>query len=721
MVILIETMTNVWCNNISRSLTAKLLVGLGMLAWLAGTALPSFAAPSANVGVRTYILNPPNPITGFAAAGVGINNGDIQLAWIAPRNVNGVSIDFYQIRFATFAALNVGQAEAWWSNAAATQFTFTPAANPGVQEFTIRGGFTLGTRYYFGIKSVDTDAQVSLIDDRVGTGSQANALPLVASSGPPTTPLNFVGVAVSTFGIQWSWNSVLDAGFYTLNQFPSGVMVVQTTNTTTTELNFTANTVVTRTVSAGNGFGLSPASPAQSVYTLAAVPASLLIGNVGFTDITLNWNANGNSNGTQYRLERSLDGTNFLPLTTVTITTHTDSGLAELTTYYYRVRATNGDGINTTYSNIVSTRTPLQVDFLAPHKPMGLKGVLDPSGRAFTLIWDSVTTNSDNTSMSDLSGYHVYRRTSLYGSGTRITSTPLSVTAFADQVDGQTFYYTLTAIDNSGNESLHSLTADSSANANIIYLAPDNLSSVVMPQTVNNLLRSGFNSLGVGLDVYLTEKTVPPNTNVVRYISFNLVRGDTEEIVTDLAFQLPNTAVAVGYNLVNGQVVTGDPTASNSLSAKALNATPKDLAFYWFNGVTWVKVGGTLDEAAQVLRTKTSYLGDYQIRVAAQATSLTLSEGNVYPRVFTPNGDGLNDRVYFILENPNDTQVVGEILDLHGRMIKTLNPPASGVGIGTTLSWDGTDMNGALVPSGAYVYRIKGEGKTITGTIAVAR
>ena len=55
-----------------------------------------------------------------------------------------------------------------------------------------------------------------------------------------------------------------------------------------------------------------------------------------------------------------------------------------------------------------------------------------------------------------------------------------------------------------------------------------------------------------------------------------------------------------------------------------------------------------------------------------------------------------------------------------GRLVKTLPAPDASSGIGTTLIWDGTDNAGAVAPGGAYVYRIKGEGKTFTGTVAVA-
>jgi gliding motility-associated-like protein len=131
-------------------------------------------------------------------------------------------------------------------------------------------------------------------------------------------------------------------------------------------------------------------------------------------------------------------------------------------------------------------------------------------------------------------------------------------------------------------------------------------------------------------------------------------------------------------------------------------------------------VGGTVDPASQTVRIKSSFLGNYQLRIAALATSLTLNQANVYPRVFTPNGDGYNDRVYFVLENPNGATVTGEIFDLGGRAVATLMSQA-GTGIGTTLIWDGKDSSGAVVPGGAYMYKIKGEGKTFTGTVGVAR
>jgi flagellar hook assembly protein FlgD len=89
--------------------------------------------------------------------------------------------------------------------------------------------------------------------------------------------------------------------------------------------------------------------------------------------------------------------------------------------------------------------------------------------------------------------------------------------------------------------------------------------------------------------------------------------------------------------------------------------------------------------------------------------------------LFTPNGDGLNDRVYFVFENPNNASVEGEILDKAGRHVRALPPASTQTGIGTTMTWDGKDDHGVTVPGGAYIYKIKGEGKTFTGSVGVAR
>jgi hypothetical protein len=410
-----------WRKHNARVVGALVSLGLNILVWLPGNALSVSAASSAQIGVGAHILHPPNAITNLSAAAVGSLNGDIQLAWSAPRNINGVPINHYLIRFATAPPGNIAGAEAWWSEHAATQNLLQPAQAPGVQEFTVLHGFSVGVKYFFAAKAVDRDGQLSPIDIRTGTAGQAQSYPVDLSGLPPNTPINFAGVALSTSQIKWTWNETPSASFFMINAFPSGNLVGQTTGFSLIESNLTPNTRLARTLRAGSFNGLSEPTLVQQAYSLATAPINTTITQVWFTSINLSWNANNNANGTQYRIERSEDNLNFISISHSTQTVYHDTGLQEQTTYYYRIRALNGDGLITTPSNVVSAFTPLQVDFLPPAPPMGLKGSLNSTGNVFTMSWEPVSHNADGTSIFDLQGYEIYRRTTLLGAPTKLT------------------------------------------------------------------------------------------------------------------------------------------------------------------------------------------------------------------------------------------------------------------------------------------------------------
>ena len=649
----------------------------------------------------------------------------MQLIWTAPSNMNGARIDHYLVRYATTSAVSVGNPYTWWNSNAGSEHLISPAHAPGAIEFTELHSLSVGIQYYFSIKSVDEDGSISPLDDKTTGSNQAHSFPLTTGgTSPPTTPNNFDAIVLSTSSIQWTWNASASANFYVLSNPLTSAVVLQTVAISTIETGFLPNSSLTRVLQAGNGIGLSAPSSPITIHTLAQTPANLTITNVGFTSISLSWSNNFNTGGTFFQVERSVDGTNFTQVVSTTVLAYTDDSLSEQTSYYFRVRATNGDGIATGPSNVVSAYTPKKVDFLKPKPPEGLKASLDPTGSAFTLLWEPPTQNEDGSPLHDLLGYNIYRRTTLFGVPVKITPDPVTITAFADRVDGKLNYYTIRTVDTSFNESEESLIADSSPDTNIIYVSSDGVSHVLMPDSVNDLLRSAFNKYGVTLTLNLVEEPVPNDTNVVRNVRLELVRTDNNQPVDDLAFAKPQATVAVGYNTINGQIGRGAPTQNNpNPSSKGVlsGVTPQDLSLYWFNGVTWVRIGGSLDTLQQVVKTKSSFLGSYQLRAQAGSTSLSLSQGNVYPRLFTPNGDGLNDRVYFVLENPNGSSVAGEILDKEGRHVRALPPSSLQTGIGTTLTWDGKDDHGVVVRGGVYIYKITGEGKTFTGAVGVAR
>lgn len=107
-------------------------------------------------------------------------------------------------------------------------------------------------------------------------------------------------------------------------------------------------------------------------------------------------------------------------------------------------------------------------------------------------------------------------------------------------------------------------------------------------------------------------------------------------------------------------------------------------------------------------------------------------------RIITPNGDLRNDYAIFCLDNPSQSGVESKIYTLGGAHVTAMsesrplgNPPPGGAppvacpagalpGSAQFVFWDGR-AGGSAVRSGVYVYQIKAEGRSFTGTLVVVR
>ncbi|OGS20073.1 MAG: hypothetical protein A2252_08575 [Elusimicrobia bacterium RIFOXYA2_FULL_39_19] len=86
------------------------------------------------------------------------------------------------------------------------------------------------------------------------------------------------------------------------------------------------------------------------------------------------------------------------------------------------------------------------------------------------------------------------------------------------------------------------------------------------------------------------------------------------------------------------------------------------------------------------------------------------------PNPFTPNGDGINDKVVFNVNNPNNEEIEIKIFELKGFLIRTLIFAYS-----ETPLWDGTNNEGRLAEGGIYIFQLKAGNKIIKGTIVLAK
>lgn len=201
-----------------------------------------------------------------------------------------------------------------------------------------------------------------------------------------------------------------------------------------------------------SGGVFSPSLPGQSVTTFVGStgaplpppnpPTGLSASAVSSSQIDLGWTAS--SGATSYNVKRGAGSGG--PYTTiapgVTATSYSDTGLSPSTTYYYVVSAlnANGESANSTQANATT-----QADTIPPTAPTGLTATAGDNSVA--LNW------ADNTE-ADLASYNVKCATVSGGAYTTI-ATGVATSAYTDStaVNGTTYYYVVSAVDTSSNES----------------------------------------------------------------------------------------------------------------------------------------------------------------------------------------------------------------------------------------------------------------------------
>jgi len=200
-------------------------------------------------------------------------------------------------------------------------------------------------------------------------------------------PTSFNGVVNSTGQITWSWKDNADnEDGYRVWGPTSIVQSLPADTTYWIETGLSANTSYYRYVQAYNSAGVVD-SPSVIKYTFADVPANLTSSNQGATTIDLSWSGNG----TRYAIERSTNGVDWSYIIqwddNQTQTTYQDTGLSIGTTYWYRVRAYNGEGIITSASNEISVKTLLAY--------LDVRGIKDPvaAGTPSDIIIEVVDEN----------------------------------------------------------------------------------------------------------------------------------------------------------------------------------------------------------------------------------------------------------------------------------------------------------------------------------------
>jgi len=200
--------------------------------------------------------------------------------------------------------------------------------------------------------------------------------------------------------------------------------------------------------------------------------------------VLLDWNDNNEADLGGYNVYRSTtqgDDYSQINSTLLSDSNYTDDTVIADTNYYYVVTAVDIFSHESGYSNEESVTT---FDITPPAAPTGL--TTSAGNEMVLLFWN------DNTE-DDVNGYDVYRSTTSGSEYSRQNVSLLSNPEYTDNsvINGVTYYYVVTAVDTSSNESEYSNQASATPALPIIY----NFVGVTGPNT-------NYNAYACDVDVF---------------------------------------------------------------------------------------------------------------------------------------------------------------------------------------------------------------------------
>ena len=201
--------------------------------------------------------------------------------------------------------------------------------------------------------------------DAIGNESGMNKVSILLDLSNPTLgTLNVDSVTTNSISVTVVGAKDSVSGIKSYDYYLDGNLVAEGVKSTTyTYTSLTPNTSYALSYLVRDNVDKT-AGPSAAVnkYTLAAMPANITaVTKSSGTAIDISWGANGNSAGTTYILEYTIDGNSWTQLASTTNLTYSHTGLAKNQTIQYRVKARNGESIDTNYNGPSVAKTTQEV------------------------------------------------------------------------------------------------------------------------------------------------------------------------------------------------------------------------------------------------------------------------------------------------------------------------------------------------------------------------
>lgn len=200
----------------------------------------------------------------------------------------------------------------------------------------------------------------------------------------------------------------------------------------------------------------------------------------GHKEVNLTWDANTEPDIAGYNIYRKYDEVDYRRINhdVVAVNNYKDVYVINYIPYKYAVTAVDEAGNESDLSNEVLV---MAVDGIPPYAPANLRAT--PGNREINLTWDKVWE-------PDVARYYIYRK---YGDidyekvhsvpATLGIVTPTNSTIYkwkdTDVINGITYQYVVTAVDNEGNESLYS---------NEVSVLPEDTDAPAAPAGINTAI-----------------------------------------------------------------------------------------------------------------------------------------------------------------------------------------------------------------------------------------